>query len=298
MSVFLTHGRQPHFSFLKKEHGAEGAGRGAATSRRPGQEAWEHPSRSASMSAIDFKKLLAEARAERSRAAVKQAAPGAPTPTAAAARQPEPEPELLLPELPPLTVTSRPPLTHADYDVGGGLSVRAGAPEVAAGGLLYIPEFITAEEEAALLGLLYCPMAAKRWGGGTGTGEAQRRTQNWGGRPGSVDTGELPQFARQLVTALVSAGVFEPQHAPNHVLVNECVATAHLPLPPVAITNAAATAAISLRGGYGYIPPACRYGRAGGLVAHTDGPLCKADCPASLPLHLSFRLSDRREVCR
>lgn len=46
MSVFLTHGRQPHFSFLKKEHGAEGAATSDKQARKKEQrssdkqEAW------------------------------------------------------------------------------------------------------------------------------------------------------------------------------------------------------------------------------------------------------------------
>lgn len=103
------------------------------------------------------------------------------------------------------------------------------------GGVHYVPDFVTAEEQQRLLDVLYCKAAQPRWLGRGGT--HGRRTQNWGGRPGAQAVAEpLPPFCCALIDALVSAGVFEPELAPNHVLVNE-------------------------------------YGPAGGLVAHTDGPL-------------------------
>ncbi len=112
------------------------------------------------------------------------------------------------------------------------LGVQSGLPR---GGVHYVPDFVTEEEQRRLLDVLYCKAAQSRW---LGRGGAHgRRTQNWGGRPGAQAVAEpLPPFCRALIDALVSCGVFEPELAPNHVLVNE-------------------------------------YGPAGGLVAHTDGPL-------------------------
>ncbi len=112
------------------------------------------------------------------------------------------------------------------------LGAQAGLPR---GGVHYVPDFVTEEEQQQLLDVLYCKAARPRW---LGKGGAHgRRTQNWGGRPGAQAVAEpLPPFCRALIDALVSCGVFEPELAPNHVLVNE-------------------------------------YGPAGGLVAHTDGPL-------------------------
>jgi alkylated DNA repair protein alkB family protein 6 len=116
----------------------------------------------------------------------------------------------------------------ASFEVGA----QVGLP---CGGVHYVPDFVTPEEQQRLLDVLYCKAAQPRWLGRGGT--HGRRTQNWGGRPGAQAIAEpLPPFCRALIDALVSAGVFEPELAPNHVLVNE-------------------------------------YGPAGGLVAHTDGPL-------------------------
>lgn len=114
------------------------------------------------------------------------------------------------------------------FEVG----MQVGLPR---GGIHYVPHFVTEEEEQRLLDVLYCKSAQPRWLGQSGT--QGRRTQNWGGRPGALAVAEsLPPFCVTLINALVACGIFEPDHAPNHVLVNE-------------------------------------YGPAGGLVAHTDGPL-------------------------
>ena len=106
----------------------------------------------------------------------------------------------------------------ASFDVG----LQAGLPR---GGVHYIPSFVSEEEERRLLHVLYCPAAQPRWLGRGG--KHGRRTQNWGGRPGALAVAEpLPPFCRALIDALVSCGVFEPELAPNHVLVNECVVAA------------------------------------------------------------------------
>ena len=90
-------------------------------------------------------------------------------------------------------------------DVG----LRAGLPR---GGVSYVPNFITAQEEQALLDILYCKSALPRWLGRGG--KHGRRTQNWGGRPGALAVAEpLPPFCRALIDSLVSCGIYEPELA-------------------------------------------------------------------------------------
>ena len=223
--------------------------------------------------AIDFEKMRREMREEaRAKRAAAAAAAAGLSPTA----PPPPKPETTL------GVDRQRAASRADDDqviaVFPTLAIESAAWVVAAAapwsrfqigtstaelpteGAMYIPDFISEEEERRILDVLYCPAARQRWGGGAGSGlEKQRRTQNWGGRPGSLKIGEgLPAFGVALISALVRAGVYDEATAPNHVLVNE-------------------------------------YGRKAGLVAHTDGPLYhpRVAClslggPASMKLWRQF----------
>jgi alkylated DNA repair protein alkB family protein 6 len=228
------------------------------------------------MSAIDFEKMRREMReeAKAKRAAAKMGTAAEPEPEAEQRPSPASRASAQTARVPDSPLTKSFPALRIEsdgwvhdqqspwgqYEVGGAV----GLPPA---GAMYIPDFVTAGEEARLLELLYCPAAIGRWGGGTGSGlEKQRRTQNWGGRPGSLEVGEgLPPFAAALIKALVRAGVYESANAPNHVLVNE-------------------------------------YGKSAGLVAHTDGPLYydRVAClslggPASMKLWRQFEDAEAAE---
>ena len=108
----------------------------------------------------------------------------------------------------PCDLSPRTPLRLADHAVGADRGVA---------GLHYVPDFLSADEEAAVLRGVYAPDAASRW-----VASGQRRVQNWGGRPSELDVAEpLPPFAAALARAVSDAGVVAEGAAPNHVLVNE-----------------------------------------------------------------------------
>jgi alkylated DNA repair protein alkB family protein 6 len=108
----------------------------------------------------------------------------------------------------PCDLSPRTPLRLADHAVGADRGVA---------GLHYVPDFLSADEEAAVLRGVYAPDAAARW-----VASGRRRVQNWGGRPSEVHVAEpLPPFAAALARAVSDAGVVAEGTAPNHVLVNE-----------------------------------------------------------------------------
>ena len=152
------------------------------------------------MPAIDFKALFEEERARRRRAR----ADGATTTTAsgdtgAGAVSSAP---------PGVVFAPRERLRLADHDVGACRGIA---------GLHYVPDFITPDEETAVLAGVYASGTERRW-----TPSGMRRVQNWGGSPGSLEVTEpLPPFADALRAAIVQSGVYSPADAPNHVLVNE-----------------------------------------------------------------------------
>ena len=152
------------------------------------------------MPAIDFKALFEEERARRRRAR----ADGATTTTAsgdAGAGAVSSAP-------PGVVFAPRERLRLADHDVGACRGIA---------GLHYVPDFITPDEEAAVLAGVYASGTERRW-----TPSGMRRVQNWGGSPGSLEVTEpLPPFADALRAAIVQSGVYSPADAPNHVLVNE-----------------------------------------------------------------------------
>eukprot|EP00967_Tisochrysis_lutea_P071328 scaffold94651_cov33-Tisochrysis_lutea.AAC.1 len=81
----------------------------------------------------------------------------------------------------------------------------------------YIPEFIDEEDEALLL--MHVEQAPpERWSGGATDG---RRTQNYGGAPGSLAVAEgLPDWLSPLVQAVVDSGAWGNVPPPNHILIN------------------------------------------------------------------------------
>jgi len=81
----------------------------------------------------------------------------------------------------------------------------------------YVPGFIDAEDEECLL--MHVRQApTSRWSGAVGDG---RRTQNYGGAPGSLAVAEgLPEWLAPLVRAVVDSGAWGDVPPPNHILVN------------------------------------------------------------------------------
>lgn len=81
----------------------------------------------------------------------------------------------------------------------------------------YVPDFVCeADEELLLSHVRQAPQS--RWSGSEGDG---RRTQNYGGAPGSLQIAEgLPEWLAPLVKAVVESGVWGDTPPPNHVLVN------------------------------------------------------------------------------
>jgi len=84
--------------------------------------------------------------------------------------------------------------------------------------LYYVPDFITAEEEQALLRNVYAAPKPK-W-----TQLSNRRLQNWGGLPhpkGMVPE-PMPEWLSRICERIGDTGAFEGANLrPNHVLVNE-----------------------------------------------------------------------------
>ena len=88
----------------------------------------------------------------------------------------------------------------------------------------YIPDFISAQEEARILQCIYA-LPAPQW-----TQLQHRRLQQWppdaaGAEARATPDGHppagLPPWLAAVCESLVGAGVFPEAHAPNHVLVNE-----------------------------------------------------------------------------
>lgn len=82
-------------------------------------------------------------------------------------------------------------------------------------GVVYIADFLSQQEEAQLLAAVDAAPAS-RW-----TKAGERKMQNWGGRPSECLIREkLPQHLQALVELLLAAGIYPPEQAPQHVLIN------------------------------------------------------------------------------
>ena len=150
---------------------------------------------------VDMKALLARER-ERRRAAASGEPAGAATASSSAAAT-----------APVVMMAPRAKISLRDFDVGAPAGVR---------GLHYLPDFISPDEERAVLAGIHAPGAESRW-----VRSGRRRVANYGGVPSSSEVTEpLPQFATSLLEAIASAGIVNERTAPNHVLVNEYVAPA------------------------------------------------------------------------
>uniref|UniRef100_A0A1I8J221 Fe2OG dioxygenase domain-containing protein n=1 Tax=Macrostomum lignano TaxID=282301 RepID=A0A1I8J221_9PLAT len=81
--------------------------------------------------------------------------------------------------------------------------------------LFYVPDFVTKDEEASLLGRVYAA-PKPRW-----TCLSNRRLQNWGGlpHPKGMVSEPLPDWLERLIDRVAGLGLFSGR--PNHVLVNE-----------------------------------------------------------------------------
>ncbi|OQR84919.1 alkylated DNA repair protein alkB [Achlya hypogyna] len=151
---------------------------------------------------MDFRKLLREARAEAARAR----APATP-----AAKQPPPEQDaqtvICSPDqLPPFALSPRSRLTLANH----------AAPGCAISSIFYIPNWISEQEEAAILARVHAVPPA------TWVQLKYRRLQVWGGSVTTVYEQEtLPEWLQTLSQALVDAGIFDAKVAPNHALIND-----------------------------------------------------------------------------
>ncbi|KAK9837051.1 hypothetical protein WJX84_006504 [Apatococcus fuscideae] len=96
-------------------------------------------------------------------------------------------------------------------------------------------------------------LASKKLQGRPWVEATGRRIQNWGGQPGRAETEELPAFLQTLVRRLVAAGVYAPQDAPNHCLINEYTNGSGIPahddgplyVPPVATISLGGSAVIN-----------------------------------------------------
>ena len=149
---------------------------------------------------VDMKALLARER-ERRRAAASGDPAGAATASSSAAATA------------PVVMAPRAKISLRDFDVGERAGVR---------GLHYVPDFISPDEERAVLAGIHAPGTESRW-----VRSGRRRVANYGGVPSSSEVTEpLPPFATSLLEAIASAGIVDERTAPNHVLVNEYVAPA------------------------------------------------------------------------
>lgn len=85
-------------------------------------------------------------------------------------------------------------------------------------GVYYIPNWITAEEEEAILERVYAvPDANDIW-----VTLKHRRLQMWGGEvKAPFKPIELPEWLTQISQSLVDAGIFREEKKPNHALINE-----------------------------------------------------------------------------
>ncbi|XP_065882434.1 alpha-ketoglutarate-dependent dioxygenase alkB homolog 6-like [Dysidea avara] len=81
----------------------------------------------------------------------------------------------------------------------------------------YIPNFITPEEGSVLWDHVYGAPKPK-W-----TQLSNRRLQNWGGvpHPKGMLQEALPEWLEKCIGKIMLLGLFDDQHVPNHVLINE-----------------------------------------------------------------------------
>jgi hypothetical protein len=87
------------------------------------------------------------------------------------------------------------------------------------GALAYISEFITREEESQLTECIHSSSYTDKW-----VHLKHRRLQNWGGHPtasGLQEKEQLPQWLESVIDTLLEIQLFEPEHRPNHVLINQ-----------------------------------------------------------------------------
>uniref|UniRef100_A0A7S1SXU3 Fe2OG dioxygenase domain-containing protein n=1 Tax=Tetraselmis chuii TaxID=63592 RepID=A0A7S1SXU3_9CHLO len=113
----------------------------------------------------------------------------------------------------------------------------------AAEGLFYIPDFISAEEEVALVRFIDT-LPSQRW-----VAAGERRMLNWGGRPGDLEIREaLPGCIQALVARMVGSGVYTEAQAPQHCLVNEYLQGAGIPPHQDGALYAPCVATITLEG--------------------------------------------------
>ncbi|ETP38176.1 hypothetical protein F442_14152 [Phytophthora nicotianae P10297] len=85
-------------------------------------------------------------------------------------------------------------------------------------GVYYIPNWITQDEEAAILERVYAvPDDNDLW-----VTLKHRRLQMWGGEVKvPFDPKSLPEWLNQISQTLVDAGIFSEEKKPNHALINE-----------------------------------------------------------------------------
>lgn len=83
--------------------------------------------------------------------------------------------------------------------------------------MYYIPNWITQDEEAAILERVYAvPDDNDIW-----VKLKHRRLQMWGGAvKAPFDRKPLPQWLMQISQTLVDAGIFTEAKTPNHALIN------------------------------------------------------------------------------
>ena len=149
---------------------------------------------------VDMKALLARERERRRAAASGEPDAAATTSSSAAATA-------------PVVMAPRRKISLRDFDVGERAGVR---------GLHYVPDFISPDEERAILAGIHAPGTESRW-----VRSGRRRVANYGGVPSSSEVTEPPPpFAAALLEAIAAAGIVDERTAPNHVLVNEYVAPA------------------------------------------------------------------------
>lgn len=81
----------------------------------------------------------------------------------------------------------------------------------------YIPDFINNDEEKEIINKVNS-VPLPKW-----TQLSNRRLQNWGGlpHPKGMIAEELPQWLQRYVNRVENLDIFDEQHKPNHVLINE-----------------------------------------------------------------------------
>ncbi|POM73156.1 Alkylated DNA repair protein alkB, partial [Phytophthora palmivora] len=85
-------------------------------------------------------------------------------------------------------------------------------------GVYYIPNWITQDEEDAILERVYAvPDDNELW-----VKLKHRRLQMWGGEvKAPFDPKPLPEWLKQISQTLVDVGIFSEEKTPNHALINE-----------------------------------------------------------------------------